>query len=95
MDEAVKHSILLVDDEPEILFSLKSLLRREFDLHTAESGEEALLILSQQPIDIVMSDQRMPNMSGTELMEKVRTAYPDTITSSSPATPIARPLWIP
>lgn len=74
-----KHSILLVDDEPEILFSLKSLLRREFAVQTAESGEQALQVLAQQPIDIVMSDQRMPNMSGAELMEQVRLAYPDLI----------------
>ena len=79
MDEAVKHSILLVDDEPEILFSLKSLLRREFELFTAESGEDALRILSQQPVDIVMTDQRMPNMSGAELIEEVRRQHPDTI----------------
>ena len=45
-----KHSVLLVDDEPEILFSLRGLLRREFELYTAESGAQALEILRQHPV---------------------------------------------
>ncbi|WP_220498023.1 response regulator [Rhodopirellula sp. JC639] len=74
-----KHSILLVDDEPEILFSIKGLLRREFKLYTAESGAEALEILNQHPIHVVMTDQRMPKMTGVELMGKVKNEYPDAI----------------
>lgn len=74
-----KHSILLVDDEPEILFSLKGLLRREFELHTAESGQQALEILGQHPIHVIMTDQRMPEMTGVELMGRVKTEYPDAI----------------
>ncbi len=72
-----KHPILLVDDEPEILFSLRGLLRREFDLHTAESGAEALEILRRQPIHVVMSDQRMPEMTGVELLHRAREIRPD------------------
>jgi len=79
MNDKPKHAILLVDDEPEILFSLKGLLRREFDLHTAESGQEALQILQQHPIHIIMTDQRMPEMTGVELMGHVKTEHPDAI----------------
>lgn len=74
-----KHSVLLVDDEPEILFSLQALLRREFELHVAESGQEALEILRQHPIHVIMTDQRMPEMTGVELIGQVRTEYPDAI----------------
>ncbi len=65
-----KPPILLVDDEPEILTSLKGLLRREFTLHTAQSGKEALEILRNHPIHVIMTDQRMPEMTGAELLNK-------------------------
>lgn len=78
-NEHSKHAILLVDDEPEILFSLKGLLRREFELYTAESGQEALEILRQHPIHVIMTDQRMPEMTGVELMGRVKTEYPDAV----------------
>ena len=65
-----KHSVLLVDDEPEILFSLRGLLRREFELYTAESGAQALEILRQHPVQVIMTDQRMPQMTGTELLKR-------------------------
>lgn len=74
-----KPSILLVDDEPEILFSLQGLLRREFQLHVAESGKQALEILGSTPIDIIMTDQRMPGMTGIELMGEVRKRFPNSI----------------
>ncbi len=79
MNTANKHPILLVDDEPEILFSLRGLLRREFDLHTAQSGAEALEILHQQPIHVIMTDQRMPEMSGVELLRRARGEMPEAI----------------
>lgn len=78
-EQKSKHAILLVDDEPEILFSLKGLLRREFDLYTAESGQEALEILGQNIIHVVMTDQRMPEMTGVELMGRVKTEHPDAV----------------
>jgi DNA-binding NtrC family response regulator len=76
---ADKHPILLVDDEPEILFSLRGLLRREFDLHTARSGAEALEILKRQPIHVIMTDQRMPEMTGVELLRRARGECPEAI----------------
>jgi response regulator RpfG family c-di-GMP phosphodiesterase len=79
MTEKRKHAVLLVDDEPDLLFSLNGLLRREFELHTAQSAREALQILAQHPIDVVMTDQRMPEMTGVELLGEVKSRFPDTI----------------
>ena len=79
MTTATKHPILLVDDEPEILFSLRGLLRKEFELYTAESGAEALEILRRQPIHVLMSDQRMPEMTGIELLRRARGECPEAI----------------
>ncbi|MDG2220563.1 MAG: response regulator [Rubripirellula sp.] len=71
--------ILLVDDEPEILHSLKGLLRREFTLHTAETGPQALEILRQHAIQVIMTDQRMPQMTGAQLLGQAKAISPDTI----------------
>ena len=79
MSQTGKPPILLVDDEPEMLFSLKALLRREFELHTAQSGREALEILRSREIHVVMTDQRMPEMTGVQLMRRIKDDYPDII----------------
>jgi DNA-binding NtrC family response regulator len=76
---ATKHPILLVDDEPEILFSLRGLLRKEFDLHTANSGAEALEVLHAHPVHVIMTDQRMPEMTGVELLRRALAACPEAI----------------
>jgi response regulator RpfG family c-di-GMP phosphodiesterase len=79
-DEApARHPILLVDDEPEILFSLRGLLRTEFELHTAESGAEALDVLRRRPIHAIMTDQRMPNMTGVELLRRAKEERPEAV----------------
>src|SRR5262245_50940584 len=74
-----KHPILLVDDEAEILHSLRGLLRTEFELHTAESGAEALDILHRAPIHAIMTDQRMPHMTGVELLQRAREECPEAV----------------
>ncbi|MBU0996396.1 MAG: response regulator [Proteobacteria bacterium] len=74
------HTVLCVDDEKNILSALKRLLRKEdYELLTASNGEEALKILDENTVQLVMSDQRMPEMSGTELFEKVKERYPEII----------------
>jgi len=79
-EDAVLPTLLLVDDEPYILNSLKRLLRREnYRVLTANSGPEALEILALNPVRVVISDQRMPEMSGIELLSKVKSLYPDTV----------------
>lgn len=79
MPTPTKPSILIVDDEPDVLFSLKGLLRRDFQVFTAQSGADAMEILAGQDVHVVMTDQRMPRMTGTELMGKVRAKHPDAV----------------
>jgi FixJ family two-component response regulator len=75
-----KHKVLCVDDETNILSSLKRLLRKEnYRLLTASSGSEGLDILSENEVHLVLSDQRMPAMDGTEFLAKVREEHPDVI----------------
>lgn len=71
--------VLLVDDEESILNSLRRLLRSQpYDVLLATSGAQALEILTQQPVDLVMSDARMPNMDGATLLAHVHELYPAT-----------------
>ncbi|MBI4743018.1 MAG: EAL domain-containing protein [Betaproteobacteria bacterium] len=73
-------TLLLVDDEPGILSSLSRLLRREgFRILTALSPGEAFELLAKEQVQVIVSDQRMPEMSGTEFFARVRQLYPDTI----------------
>jgi len=71
-----RYRLLFVDDEPRVLRALTSAFRRDYDVHVAASGLEALKILSQQTIDVLVSDQRMPHMTGDELLSKVCQQYP-------------------
>lgn len=74
------HTLLLVDDEQSICKALTRLLRRDgYRILTANSGSQALELLAQYPVQVIVSDQRMPGMSGTELLDTVKTLYPDTI----------------
>lgn len=75
-----RHTILCVDDEKNILQSLKRLLRKEdYRLLTASSGEEGLKVLEENDVHMVISDQRMPEMSGTEFLAALKTKYPDVL----------------
>ena len=71
-----KRPILVVDDEPEMLYSLKNLLRREFEIYTASSGDEGIKILQEHEIHLVMTDQRMPEMTGVELLHRLKSEHP-------------------
>ena len=75
-----KPKILIVDDEPDNLDLLYRTFYREYRVLRAEDGENALSILSQEKdIAVIISDQRMPNMSGTELLRLTAEQYPDII----------------
>ncbi len=79
MSEHDQTRILFVDDEPKILASLRRMLRRvrgEWDAVYANSGLEALDVLSEQRCDVIVSDIRMPHMTGVELLQEVRRRYP-------------------
>ncbi|MCF7532970.1 HD domain-containing phosphohydrolase [Pseudomonas petrae] len=72
-------TVLLVDDEEPILNSLRRLLRGQpYDVLLATSGEQALAIMAERNIDLIMSDARMPNMDGATLLARVYSLYPDT-----------------
>lgn len=73
-------SILIVDDERHVLQSLQRLLRRDgYDIHLAESGQEAMGILSETEIAAMLCDQRMPGMSGAEVLAEAYKLHPDTV----------------
>ncbi len=71
--------ILLVDDEPLILSSMRDLLEVDYVVHTAENGQKALEILSKYPIKVLISDERMPQMRGHQLLKRAKQASPNTI----------------
>lgn len=74
-----KHSILFVDDEPRVTSALKAIFRREYDVYIANSGADALTLLKKAKIDVLVSDQRMPHMLGSELLAQVSKLYPQTM----------------
>lgn len=70
--------ILCVDDEQRSLETLERTLDDEFDVLTASSAEQALSLLEEQPVQVILCDQRMPGMTGVELLSQVRDRWPDT-----------------
>lgn len=64
-------SILCVDDEPSNLKALKMLLEDDYNVFTAQSGHQALEILAKNQIEVIITDQRMPELLGTELLEEL------------------------
>ena len=78
--EPEPRTVLCVDDEPHVLSALRRALRSPgLQVHTADSGAQALALLAQRPVNVVISDMRMPGMSGTELLTQVQQLHPDTV----------------
>ena len=72
--------ILFVDDEANVIQSMKRQLRKRFPMQTALSGDEALRKMKEEgPFAVIVSDMRMPGMNGIELLKKVKNLYPDTV----------------
>ncbi len=74
---AEKITVLYVDDEENNLFSFKATFRIKYNVFTAISGDEALKILETKKVQIIITDQRMPEMTGVEFLEKVLEKYTD------------------
>ena len=74
-----RYPILVVDDEQDNLDAFRFNFRKTFDIITANSGPEALQILAEKEVAVVVTDQRMPKMTGVELLREVRTNQPDTV----------------
>jgi DNA-binding NtrC family response regulator len=73
-------TVLFVDDEQALLDGLRNALRREpYEIVTASSAQEGLRVLHDRSVDVVVSDERMPSVSGSDFLAFVRQRYPDTI----------------
>ena len=72
----MSYKIIIVDDEPANLRVLERLFRRDYEVITAESGEEALQLLGQHDAALLITDQRMPGMTGVELLKQTATIRP-------------------
>ena len=74
-----KCSLMVVDDEPYILATLSALLSDEFEVITSNSADNALKLFQECPTDLILTDQKMPRMSGVQLLEWVRLNHPKTV----------------
>lgn len=75
-----ERTLLLVDDEPNIVSALRRLFRRAgYRIVTAGSGHEGLQRMAEYEVDVVLSDQRMPGMTGVEFLRRAKELYPDTV----------------
>ena len=79
MIDSDKPRILYVDDEQENLQSFKALFRRDFEIFLTNTAHDALAILRTENIHVLVTDQRMPEMTGTSLLEKTAKEYPDVL----------------
>lgn len=82
MDKTIKHTLLFVDDEESITKAIYRLFRRDgYHIITAAGGPEGLTLLKNvnNPVSLIISDQRMPGMNGAEFLEKSREIFPDAI----------------
>jgi response regulator RpfG family c-di-GMP phosphodiesterase len=74
-----KINILYVDDEVNNLNTFKATFRKDYEIHLASSAEEGRKILLEKPIEIIITDQRMPVMTGVEFLSSIIEVYPDPI----------------
>lgn len=76
-----KYYLLLVDDEENILNALCRIFRGDvsYEIITAHNAQDALQKIATIPVDVVISDQRMPGMGGAELLQEIRNRYPDSV----------------
>lgn len=74
-----RQTLLIVDDEPDVLDSLRHLFHRKYRVLTADNGREGLELLAANDVQIILSDQRMPGMTGDQFLKAARERCPDTI----------------
>ncbi|UXI70042.1 EAL domain-containing protein [Tahibacter amnicola] len=78
--QRVPDTLLLLDDEENVIRALVRLLRRDgYHILTATSAKQAYDLLASQPVHVIVSDQRMPDISGTDFLGRVKDLYPDTV----------------
>ena len=74
-----RHTLLIVDDEPDVLESLRHLFHRHYNVVTADSGRDGLACLAREEVHVILSDQRMPGMTGDQFLKVARETHPDAI----------------
>jgi len=80
MARSDRPSLLIVDDEARILSALRRALRREgYEIVTSETAEEALRILDERAVDAILTDHKMPGMSGAQLLEEAARRRPEAV----------------
>lgn len=79
MPPSFKHTLLVVDDEPDVCDSVHDLLRREFKVLRAGNGEDGCRLMQEEEVHIIMTDQRMPRLSGIEFLERAKTRNPHAV----------------
>lgn len=76
---STRPTLLIVDDEPDVRASLEYLLRRGHRVLTAEGGEAALTLLEQEDVQVILCDQRMPGLTGDQVLARAREIQPDAV----------------
>src|SRR5437899_840736 len=79
MTPTSKHCLLVVDDEADVCDSVHDLLRREFRVLRATSAQEGFRLMQEEEVHVIMTDQRMPNVTGVELLERVKSRCPKAV----------------
>lgn len=72
-----RHTILVVDDEPDVVQSVTDLLRLDYKVLGATRAQDAVRLMEEQEVDVIMSDQRMPEMTGVQLLNRIRGPHPE------------------
>ncbi len=79
MTNSLTHTLLVVDDEPDVCDSVHDLLRRDFKVLKAKSAAEGIQLMQSNEVHIIMTDQRMPQITGVELLSKIRQRHPQAV----------------
>jgi response regulator RpfG family c-di-GMP phosphodiesterase len=79
MTATKKHTLLVVDDEADVCDSVHDLLRREFKVLRAKNADEGIKLMRENEVHIIMTDQRMPQVTGVELLSQIRTGHPQAV----------------
>src|SRR6201993_5014555 len=74
-----KHTLLVIDDEPDVCDSVHDLLRREFKVLRAKNADEGFQLMRENEVLIIMTDQHMPKVTGVELLTRVRQGHPQAV----------------
>lgn len=79
VEKEKKHSLLIIDDEEEITKSLFRQFRRKYNVFAVNSAKDAFPVLDREDIQVILSDQRMPGLTGVDFFKRIKDSYPDTL----------------